>query len=191
MKLNFSHLVCSCFIGLFVLCCGGCASKKDAKALNPEYKIYVSQEYGFSVEYPKTWEESSAIPNPSVKFMALEPVEGAGDVFQENVNVVVTELTPEEKKMDDETFYQNVRMSLSSVGMTLRSDLTSMVGKYYARIIEGEMSFGTLNVYETQLEVRVGDMFYAVTVTTNDNDETKARCADAVKKIIESFKIIE
>lgn len=56
-----------------------------------ETRTYTSKEKAFSIRFPKAWEQKEGYMGTVV--IALEPAEGRGDYFRENMNVVVEDLS--------------------------------------------------------------------------------------------------
>jgi hypothetical protein len=54
---------------------------------------YSNKEYGFSILLPRFWQRQEGVQNTVV--MSLSPVEGQGDKFRENINVMSGELGKE------------------------------------------------------------------------------------------------
>ena len=52
---------------------------------------YKDENQGFSIQYPASWEASTKVEGTAVIF--LSPSEGALDIFRENVNVVIQDLS--------------------------------------------------------------------------------------------------
>ena len=65
------------------------------------WEKYTNREYGFSILLPRWWQREGA--NQHWVVVAKSPIKGKDDVFQENINIVVTDL-PEAVPLD--TFFE-------------------------------------------------------------------------------------
>jgi hypothetical protein len=63
------------------------------------WKTYTDATNHFAIDYPETWEQQEK--NGILVF--LSPLEGSGDTFRENVNLLLQTLTDEVKTMDQYT----------------------------------------------------------------------------------------
>jgi hypothetical protein len=90
------------------------------------WQRYTSKEYGFSIMLPRIWFKEEGQYNTVI--MATAPREGPGDKFQENINVVVTDLP---RSIPLETFFE-----LNKV-----ETLKAIPGEEF-NITEGEVTIG-------------------------------------------------
>lgn len=58
-----------------------------SSAFGITYQSYTDSKHGISIKYPSTWE---FVENPKTIFMFIRPIEREGQVFRENVNLIIS-----------------------------------------------------------------------------------------------------
>lgn len=51
-----------------------------------EMKTYIDKTYNFNIQYPDTWKE---LDNPSTVCLFIRPLEKEGQLFRENINLII------------------------------------------------------------------------------------------------------
>ena len=62
---------------------------------------YDSPDHGIRIKYPAEWTKDEQIPNAVVVFFA--PMEGPSDIFLDNVNIIVQDLSAQPTTLDEFT----------------------------------------------------------------------------------------
>ncbi len=99
------------------------------------FKEYVSEQYGFSIGYPATWEIREEIDGAAAAF--LSPQDNALDTFRENVTVIIEPLTIEPFKLKPytELAIRQVEEVFKENFILLQSGFTTLSGKPGHKIV--------------------------------------------------------
>ncbi len=169
------HILSSFLAIALVFLLNGCSSKDPDR--------YYSAKDDFSIKLPDKWETKEGYMGTSV--MSLSSLEGAGDQFRENVNVVVEKL-PKEMTLDE---YMSGNLSNlprfitdfreSGRGGTTLGDIDAKWLTYTGRM-------GTSNLAFKQYFMVRGDRGYVITGTATE--ETYPRFKNTFEQTAESFQ---
>ncbi|MBI4707602.1 MAG: lipoprotein [Candidatus Omnitrophica bacterium] len=146
------------------------------------WQKYSNEEYKFSLLLPNSWSKEGM---DKVALIAKAPLEGKGDVYPENINVVVTEL-PEQVSLG--TFYELNREELLR---NLPGAYDQQEGSAFAGFLPGKkFSFVTkikeFTLRMTSVVFRKGKYFYVLTYAYEVGKDKKYE--PIFNKIITSFR---
>ncbi|GIV28845.1 MAG: hypothetical protein KatS3mg027_2659 [Bacteroidia bacterium] len=100
-------------------------------AQTQEMKTYTDNETGVSINYPSTWEYRE---NPRTVFILIRPLEKEGQVFRENVNLIIND--DQDLTLQEYTGVAKMQLRKQLQGYKeLSTETVELGGKQYTRII--------------------------------------------------------
>lgn len=150
------------------------------------FKKYVDQQAGFSIEYPRDWAYS---PNrEGVKVIFFSPIESDFDVFTENVNIVVQDISS--KPMNVEQYSERVVRQIRAV-FGDHIEIIESMPTYFANRQGYRMVFQVKGDPQSMRMLMVwtvdGDWAYQLTYTAQP--DTYTYYMEDVQKMMDSFRI--
>ena len=76
-----------------------CGNSQSIHAQEGKYEMYSNDEFGISFSYPSSWSEESD-PNEGILAVYYAPLQDDSDIFAENFNVAVEELSSSSYPLD-------------------------------------------------------------------------------------------
>jgi hypothetical protein len=131
---------------------------------------YTNRNYGFSIQYPSSWEMREKFMNTEVIF--LSDAENANDKFQENVNIAVMRV-PANTKFEaakDDTIQQLGRM-ITNFHLEAERPVTLAGREAYALVYTGTM--GQFQFKWQQIFMVANGCAYAITYTAEEKSYNK------------------
>lgn len=96
-----------------------------------EMKTYTDNQAGLSINYPSTWEYQA---NPRTVFILIRPLEKQGQVFRENVNLIIND--DQDLTLQEFTGVAKMQLRKQLQGYKeLSTETVELGGKQYAKII--------------------------------------------------------
>ncbi len=162
------------FIGALIFVSNGC---------DFSWRQYYSREYRFLVLLPRGWQEAE---DPKLAILVKAPQEGPDDRFQENINVIVTEL-PASVALS--TFFELNKDEL----MRVMPGAHNMIeGEIFAGLVPGKMLSFDNQVEDLTLRTLSatwikGKRVYVVTCVGQVSDFSKY--SPIFKKVLQSMRL--
>jgi hypothetical protein len=98
------------------------------------YKDYTDEVLGFSIQYPGNWEY---LANPRTAFIFIRPIESQGQMFRENVNLVLSSLEgPSLEDYSLEDYSKNFKQRMTKYLQGYKEISTSIITINYMQYVK-------------------------------------------------------
>ena len=151
------------------------------------FLTYRNQSYGVEISYPMDWDISEDFPG--VVVIILAPQEDPKDMFRENLNILVQDLTSQPMTMDEYT-----QLSLAQFEQTVNKFkvidplyITNLSGMPAYRITYNQVQ-GKFKLIGSVAWTLIDNTAYVLTVTAGRKDYDKYE--PIFNEMIKSFKIL-
>ncbi len=185
----FKKITATAFVFLIMSGCGKNGMVANtSKALDPDFSRYEDKVNGYQIDFPKDWEEKEGSSGTNV--IALSPLQNDQDMFRENVNVTIRDLSGDGSetslKATAEAAIEDIRTILKNVQVeTSRAEtINGMNG--WTLVYTG--SKDDFNGKFKQFVIFQGGHAYAITYSAAATDYTTFE-SDA-QKSFNSFTIL-
>lgn len=154
------------------------------------WKIYRNEKYRFEIHYPSNWtrQEQEPFGTLALIFVAfLSPQESASDMFLENINITVQDLSNQPMTLDE---YTNLSINQMSQYITdfniIDSSVTTLVGNPAHKIVytgkEGQNNLKWMQIWTIK-----DNKAYVITYTAKI--DTYSNFLGTIQQMINSFKL--
>jgi hypothetical protein len=163
---------------LALLLAAGCTGKTEDPGR------YHSEAGGFSLVIPEDWEKQENVMGCALT--ALSPLEGQGDQFRENVNVVVEEL-PRKLSLDDYVGLSRQNQEKLMTDFNVEKEADAKIGEIAAKQLVYTHRMGQINAKLLQYVLVEGKKGFAVTCTATP--ESYDKYVEQFQTIVNSLKV--
>jgi hypothetical protein len=160
-------------------------------AQDSNYETYNNDEFGISFRYPSSWTEESD-PNEGILAVFYAPLQDESDIFAENFNVVVEELSSSNYPLD--VYSENALDQLKSSFQNFRiehlnanSSLSDYPAYYIDYAYTVPTSQGILKLKNLQIWTILDDKVYSFTFGAQPLEFESYM--PTIDKVIDSFEI--
>jgi len=128
------------------------------------YLTYNNYEYGFSIDYPTSWDKDKEI-NPYAIISFLAPLEDTSDDFTENLNIMIDDISSSPMTLEEYSSLSLEQISKMYNDLEIIDDSDTYIGKYPARRLIYTTKQGVYNIKYTQIFTILDDQSYILTFT--------------------------
>lgn len=164
-KFIFSGFILWVFPMLFL---GSCVEKKAILIDTKDWVSHVGEKY--SLSYPKNWEISTDMMFGAELFL-LSPSEGEGDLFVENLNVLIMESNGQSLDEFTKTSLDGLKVIMPGAKILNLKKQKGPNGEY--QVMEYEHDQESYRLRFVQNYMVVGEKVYVVTFTMQSGKEEK------------------
>lgn len=147
-----------------------------------EMKTYTDEASKTSIQYPSNWEYQA---NPATSFILIRPLEKEGQIFRENVNLIINDGQGLELKEYVGAAKMQLKSQLPNYKV-VSTDYIELGGKKYAQIIYQHDAQNLPLQVAYYILLHKGKSYNLTCSTTRDNFETYL---PIFKKMVSSFTI--
>ncbi len=177
-------LVLFIFMVILSISCGQSSGKKLKTEIPENWKLL--DESGYSIQYPDTFELNKS-GQMGMSFLILSKQTSANDLFRENINLIIQDLSGQNITLDDYVkISENQINTLISEGNLIESKRFSDKNKEFHRMIYSGKQ-GQLNLKWQNLFWIVNKKAYVLTLTCEVNQYDKY--VSTAEKIMKTFII--
>lgn len=168
--------------GLILLILFSGCTQKEAPA---GYSIYTNSTYGVEINYPSDWEKTEGFMGTVVMFKS--PLENDSDLFLENINIMVTELSPPILSIADykESIQSYLEQYITDYELIEMVDATLANTPAIKVVYTGRL--GQSNLMQLQMVTVKNNKSYVISYTAEPDKYEKY--LDKAEKVMASFKI--
>ncbi len=194
MENHKGNLVFVALLLIAVIFVSGCAGNggqvnealTDKTQSAVQFEIYENSDFDIAIDYPSDWDVSEQVPGAIVAF--LSPIESDSDIFRENLNIILQDLSDNPMTLDEYT-----ALSLKQAEQLLtdfkliESNAAALAGNPAHKIIYTATQ-GQYNLKVMQSYTIKNDVVYLLTYTAEvDGYQISLETA---QQIIDSFRIV-
>ncbi len=176
---------------LILLVALGCTPQQQTKAQSEKkassdgFLAYENTDYGISASYPNNWAPTEQVEGIIVAF--LSPTEGPADQFQENLNLVMNDLSDQDLDLEEYTSISLASLKKVYPEMVIEESGSATLGGTAAHKIVYTASAGNLNLKIMQVWTIKNEISYVWTYTAKE--DAYAAYLGITQKMLDSFKI--
>lgn len=137
----------------------------------------------FSIKYPETWTKQ---PNPNI-MVFLSPKEGVMDMFQENVNVILQDLSRQPMSLEQYTAITKKQVVDNFGASSILSIKDIIIAGEHAKELTYNMNYQGKKLKVKQSWLLKGNSAYLLTYTAEPEQYVKYE--SLAMEMIQSFKI--
>jgi serine/threonine-protein kinase len=146
---------------------------------------YDSPDYGISIKYPAEWTKDEQIMGAVVVFFA--PTEGPSDIFQDNVNIIVQDLSAQPMTLDEytELSLAQIEQFITDPSILDSSAVTLAGNPGHKLVYTGKQ--GQYDLQWIQVWTMKNDKAYVISYTAEIS--RYSALLETVQEMIDSFEI--
>lgn len=154
--------------------------------ITEKFVVYENRRYGIKIEYPESWMVSE--PGTEIVVAFLSPLESPWDTFQENVNIIIGDLTePMTLEEYSEAAIAQLRQEITDFTLLESGDFTLSTNPAYKVVYTTKFEQTPLQVM--QVWTIKNDTVYTITYTAAASQYYVY--SDIVDRMVASFEIAE